>query len=67
MIDIVVNYGSAWRFRCPKCGNSCECEGEEAHYNGYAAELIEWHNCPECGTYFEVVSEMTYKYHTIGK
>lgn len=60
---IVVN--GRWAHVCPKCGESAECNGEERSYNGNTAELIEWYICAECGTYFEIVSEMRYKYHVI--
>lgn len=56
--------GSYWRFRCPKCGESGECQGEDALYNYHNAELKEYCYCGNCGTYFTVISEMTYK-HTI--
>lgn len=56
--------GSAWRFRCPKCGNSGDFQGEDVSYLYHTAELKEYCHCEECGTYFTVVSNMTYK-HTI--
>ena len=65
MENKIVIDGSYWRFRCPECGATGECEGEDTIYNGNTAELKEYCYCCECGTYFTVVSEMNYKYHTI--